>query len=98
MSIFGTLKKYAGSWTVKSSVELSKELGELAAHVESIEVVPSEYGMSCKFNFDEGYSQYIPVSTECKLLEIGECPAIENLKVLTLGRPGDADIYRIDVK
>lgn len=98
MSIFGTLKKYAGSWTVKSSVELSKELGELASEVESIEVVPSEYGMSCKFNFKEGYSQYIPVSTECNSLEIGEHPDIKDLKVLTLGRPGDADIYRIDVK
>ena len=98
MSIFGTLKKYAGSWTVKASTELSKELGELAEHVESIDVVPSEYGMSCKFNFDEGYSQYIPISTECGSLEIDEHTDIKDLKVLTMGRPGDADIYRIDVK
>lgn len=98
MSIFGELKKYPGNWVVKKSVSLSAELGELAAHVESLEVVPSEYGISLMFTFDEGYTQYIPISSECTALEIGMHPKVEDLKVLTLGRVGDIDIYRIDVK
>ena len=95
MGLFTGRQVYAQKWTVKSVDAISEDD---AAMFISTRVVPSEYGMSCKFNFKEGYSQYIPVSTECNSLEIGECPNIKDLKVLTLSRPGDTDIYRIDVK
>jgi hypothetical protein len=51
-----------------------------------------------KFTFKGGYYQYIPVSTECETLEIGEQPNVENLVILTLHREGDDDIFRINTK
>lgn len=97
MSIFDSIKKYPGSWVVTKSTPLATELGELADEVVSMEVIPSEYGISVEFKFKGGYTQYIPVSTQCDL-EIGDSPKVEDLVVLTLDRIGDETIYRIDKK
>lgn len=95
MSIFSTLKRYEGEWKVTKRTDLSVELGDQASSV-SLTVVPSEYGMSVEFSFDEGYKQYIPVSTEANL-EIGDTPKVGDLDVITLQR-GSETIYRIDNK
>ena len=98
MSIFTSLKKYPGSWVVTKKTPLAEELGELVNDLASMVVIPSEYGLSMEFKFTKGgYTQYIPLSTECAL-EIGESPKIEDLVVLTLDRIGDETIYRIDNK
>lgn len=96
--IFDTLKVYQGKWNVAKTTTIKEELGEKYELLDSLEVVPSEYGISVKFTFKGGYYQYIPVSTECKTLEIGEQPNAENLVILTLHREGDDDIFRINTK
>lgn len=96
--IFDTLKVYPGKWNVAKTTTIKEELGEKYELLDSLEVVPSEYGISVKFTFKGGYSQYIPVSTECETLEIGEQPRAEDLVILTLHREGDDDIFRINTK
>lgn len=96
MSIFDSLKKYPGSWNVVETKTLKDELGSNIDNLLSMEVVPSDFGISVKFSFKGGYYNYIPVSTENDTLEIGETPELEELVVLTLSREGDDNIYRID--
>lgn len=96
--IFDILKVYQGRWEVAKTTSVKEELGEKFTLLESLEIVPSEYGISVKFTFKGGYYQYIPVSTECETLEIGEQPNVENLVILTLHREGDDDIFRINTK
>jgi hypothetical protein len=95
MGVFDSLKKYAGNWNVIARMSVESELGDNLNDLVSTEVVPSEYGISVKFNFKKGYSQFIPVSKEDDKLEIGDTPSIDGLEILRLHRDGDEDIYKI---
>jgi hypothetical protein len=95
MSIFGSLRKYATGWEVKSTSSFSQaDINE----VSRTEVVPSEYGLSVCFFFKAGGQSYMPVSRDsADKVEIGQSVDLTKCKVLTLGQPGSADIMRIDV-
>lgn len=95
MGVFDSLKKYAGNWNVIARMSVESELGDKLNDLVSTEVVPSEYGISVKFNFKKGYSQFIPVSKEDDVLEIGSTPAISDMEIIRLHRDGDEDIYKI---
>jgi hypothetical protein len=94
MGLFTNKQVYATKWTVKESYEISAE--DQALFIDA-EVVPSEYGMSVKFNMVGGGCCYIPCDTE-SVMRIGDKYAPHELEVVILQRLGDADIERIRPK
>ena len=87
----GIMKVYPGSWVAKSSREFTEEEKQA---VSSAIVVPSQFGRSVCFFLKSGMRGYIPVSTLSKLAE-GETVDLNKVKLVTLGREGDADILRV---
>lgn len=91
MNIFGSLRVYAGKWMQKASRAFSDE--EIAA-VESAHVVDSQYGSSVCFLMKGGGQTFIPLSNTSSLA-VGDSVDLHKAQLLTLGREGDADIYRV---
>lgn len=92
MNIFQSLRVYAGKWAVKATRTFSQE--EIDA-VDKATVVDSQYGMSVCFFMCGGGQTYIPLSNTSSL-NVGDTVNLANAKLLTLGREGEADIYRIE--
>ena len=92
MNIFSSLRVYAGKWNVKATRSFSAD--EIAA-VDHATVVDSQYGNSVCFFMKSGGQTFIPLSTNSNLA-LGDSVDLSTAKVLTLGRDGDADIYRIE--
>lgn len=88
----GLMKIYPGKWVAKSSREFT---AEEKAEVSSAIVVASEYGKSVCFFLKSGMRGYIPVSTLSTLQE-GQTVNLDDVKLVTLGREGDADILRVE--
>lgn len=91
MNIFDSLTMYAGKWSVKNS---RKFTAEEKAMVADAKVVSSQYGLSVCFFMKNGSQGYIPLSNDSNLT-IGDSVDMEKADLLTLGRPGDADIQRV---
>ena len=92
MNIFSSLRVYAGKWAVKASRSFSQD--EIDA-VDHAEIVDSQYGMSVCFFMKSGGQTFIPLSNN-STLSIGDAVDLSKAKLLTLERPGDSDIYRVD--
>lgn len=92
MNVFSALRIYAGKWGVKSSRSFTAE--EIAA-VSSASVVDSQYGMSVCFMMKSGGQTFIPLSNTSSK-SIGDTVDLTTAKLLTLGREGEADIYRVE--
>lgn len=92
MSIFESLRLYAGKWSVKSSRNFTEE--EISA-VQSATVVASEYGNSVCFMMAAGGMSFIPLSN-ASTKGIGETVDLKSAKLLTLEKQGEADIYRVE--
>lgn len=92
MSIFETLRIYAGKWSVKASRNFTAE--EIAA-VDSAKVVASEYGNSVCFTLVSGGMSFIPLSQN-STKGIGEVVDLHQAKLLTLEKQGEADIVRVE--
>ena len=92
MNIFSSLRVYAGNWEVKSSRSFSQD--EINA-VDHAVVVDSQFGNSVCFHMRAGGQTFIPLSTNSKL-GLGDTVDLSQAKLLTLGRSGDADIYRVE--
>lgn len=92
MSIFDSLRIYAGKWNVANSRSFTNE--EMAA-VESATVVASEYGNSVCFVMKAGGMSFIPLSNN-STKGVGESVDLKEAKVLTLTKQGEADITRIE--
>lgn len=92
MNIFSSLRVYAGKWAVKASRAFSEE--EINA-VDHASVVDSQYGNSVCFVMKSGGQTFIPLSTNSSL-SLGDDVDLSKAKLLTLGREGDADIYRVE--
>lgn len=93
MNIFNSIQMYAGKWSVIGSREFTQEEKNL---VSKAEVVPSQYGLSVCFFMVNGQMGFIPLSNTSTLKE-GETVDLDKAKILTLARPGDANIERIDI-
>lgn len=93
MNIFSSLRVYAGKWAVKASRAFSED--EINA-VEKAEVVDSQYGNSVCFHMVGGGQTFIPLSTN-STLGLGDSVDLSKAKLLTLERPGDTDIYRVEI-
>ena len=92
MNIFSSLRVYAGKWNLKSSRAFSPE--EIAA-VASATVVPSQYGNSVCFMMVGGGQTFIPLSQNSSK-SVGDSIDLNQAKLLTLEKQGEADILRVE--
>ena len=92
MNIFNSLRVYAGKWAVKATRVFSQE--EIDA-VDTASVVDSQYGMSVCFFMKGGGQTFIPLSNTSSL-NVGDTVDLAKAKLLTLGREGEADIFRVE--
>ena len=90
-NIFSSLRVYAGKWNLKASRAFSPE--EVAA-VASAVVVASQYGNSVCFTMVGGGQTFIPLSQN-SAKAVGDSIDLASAKLLTLGKPGEADIFRV---
>lgn len=95
MGILDALRLYRGKWSVKS---VDKFDANEAANVQSAKVVPSEFGQSVCMTLKSGGSKYMPLSNTSRAVANDEQINVADCNVVTLGREGDEDIYRIEVK
>ena len=93
MSIFDSLRVYAGKWEVKSSREFTEE--EIKAVVQAV-VVPSQYGNSVQFTMIGGGLTFIPLDQN-STLGIGEIVDLTKARLVTLCKSGENDIYRVSI-
>lgn len=93
MNIFGTLKTYAGKWSIKSSRKFENE--EINS-VSKAEVVPSSYGNSVCFFMKSGGNKYIALSNDATV-SVGDLVDLSKAQLLTLEKNGEADILRIKI-
>ena len=93
MNIFGTLKTYAGKWSLKSSRKFEEE--EINA-VSKAEVVPSAYGNSICFFMKSGGNKYIALSNDATVC-VGDLVDLSKAQLLTLEKEGEADILRVKI-
>lgn len=92
MSIFESLRIYAGKWSVKNTRNFTAE--EIGA-VDHAEVVASQYGNSVCFHMKAGGQTFIPLSNN-STKGVGESVQLADCKVVTLEKQGEADITRIE--
>lgn len=92
MNIFNDLRVYADKWAVKAKRAFSQE--EINA-VNNAQVVDSQYGMSVCFFMASGGQTFIPLSNT-SFLAVGDAVDLSKASLLTLGRAGEADIYRVE--
>lgn len=93
MIIFNSLRVYAGKWEVKSIRDFNEE--EIKAVVEAF-VVPSQYGNSVRFSMAGGGWTFIPLDQN-STLGPGEVVDLTKAKLVTLGKSGENDIYRVSI-
>ena len=91
-NIFSSLRVYAGKWNLKSSRAFSPE--EVAA-VASAVVVASQYGNSVCFTMVGGGQTFIPLSQN-SAKAVGDSIDLASAKLLTLEKPGEFDIFRVE--
>lgn len=80
---------YGAPFTVKG-----EERVEDFDHIESNEVVESQFGLSLCMTMQGGGKKYIPLSRDSNL-GIGDSMDLSKAKVIVLSQPGGKDILRI---
>ena len=93
MSIFESLRLYAGKWSVKDSRAFTAD--EIGA-VDHAVVVASQYGNSVCFFMKSGGQTFIPLSN-ASTKGVGEAVELKDAKLLTLTKQGEADITRVEI-
>lgn len=91
MNIFSSLRVYAGKWVLKASRAFSQEEQDA---VSSATVVASQYGNSVCFMMKSGGQTFIPLD-QSSSLGIGESVDLSKAKLITLGKQGENDIFRV---
>ena len=91
MNIFNSLRIYAGKWKVTETRDFTYE--EKAAISQAV-VVPSQFGNSVQFTMTAGGMTFIPLDQNSQL-GTGELIDLSKAKLVTLGKSGEADIYRV---
>lgn len=92
LNVFNKLQEYAGKWEVVGRRNFTEEEKNC---VEKAKVVPSQYGNSVCFFMKNGRQTFIPLSTESRL-GVGDMVDIDKAELLTLSRPGEDDIIRVE--
>lgn len=86
-------KSYAGNWQIKS-VEPMPQIDKDAC--QSAHVVESQYGLSVCFMMKAGNRFFKSLDTACDA-KPGDAVNLDNVKVVILSRPGDADIMKVRI-
>jgi len=95
MGLLDGLRIYRGKWNVKSIDDFTQS--DIAS-VSSATVVASEFGNSVCLMLHAGGMKFLPVSTDSrKGVKVGDSVDLSKCQRITLGREGDADIYRIRI-
>ncbi len=93
MSIFSSLRLYAGKWSEKSRRAFTQEeINE----VDHATVVESNFGSSVCFFMKSGGNHYIPLDQN-STLGIGENVDLSKASLVTLCKQGEADIMRVSI-
>ena len=87
------MRVYAGKWEVKESRAFTPE--EISAVIQAV-VVPSQYGNSVQFTMAGGGLTYIPLDQN-STLGSGELVDLTKAKLVTLGKSGENDIFRVSI-
>ena len=90
-NIFNNLRIYAGKWEVKETRDFTDE--EKVAISQAV-VVPSQFGSSVQFTMTAGGMTFLPLDQNSQL-GTGELIDLSKAKLVTLGKSGEADIYRV---
>lgn len=91
-NIFDSLRNYPGKWSISESRNFTEvEIGQIDKAV----VVPSQYGNSVQFSMVGGGMTFIPLSNTSSK-KVGDSIDMKDAKLLTLSKPGEADIYRVE--
>lgn len=93
MNIFSNLRVYAGKWSVK---EVRSFTADEISQVSQAVVVPSQYGNSVQFTMIGGGLTYIPLDQNSNCV-VGEVLDLNEAKLTTLEKSGEADIYRVTI-
>ena len=93
MNIFNNLRVYAGKWSVKETRDFT---ADEVSQVSQAVVVPSQYGNSVQFTMVTGGLTFIPLDQNSNCA-IGEVIDLTKAKLTTLGKNGEADIYRVTI-
>lgn len=93
MNIFSSLRVYAGKWMLKASRAFTQEEQDA---VSSATVVPSQYGNSVCFMMKSGGQTFIPLDQSSNL-GVGESVDLSKAELITLGKDGEADIFRVKI-
>lgn len=91
MNVFSKLLVYAGKWNQKSSREFTPEEVGLISRAT---VVESQFGNSVCFFMQAGGQTFIPLSNDSTLV-VGDNVDLSKAQLLTLGKEGEADIFRV---
>ena len=91
MNIFSALRVYAGKWSEKAKRAFTSD--EISA-VDRATVVDSQYGQSVCFMMVGGGMTYIPLDQNSSKAT-GDDVDLTKAELVTLGRQGEADIYRV---
>lgn len=94
MGALSNLTVYGRKWNLVSSESLTSE--EKAA-VRRAFVTKSDFGLSVCLMMPSG-TAYIPLSNNCEVqVQAGDNVNVENLRIETLEREGDSNIYRANI-
>lgn len=91
-NVFSSLTSY-GSWNVESSRNFNEN--EISA-VKSATVVESQFGKSVSFLMVTGDRRFIPLGRNSEGLSVGTQIDMKTAKLLTLSKPGSANIIRVE--
>lgn len=91
MNIFSALRVYAGKWSEKARRAFTSD--EINA-VSKASVVDSQYGLSVCFMMKAGGMTFIPLDQNSNKA-VGDEVDLSKAELLTLGKEGEADIYRV---
>lgn len=94
MGFFDSKMLYAGKYSEKC---VNQFTAEDKAQIKSVEVVPSEFGLSACFTLINGYKAYTPMSNTANV-KAGDKLDIDQLEIQVLERMGSKDIERIKIK
>ena len=97
MGILKGLQIYKGKYTLTGTVKFDAEDLALISSATVVESTKFDGKLALALKDSVGNQRFLPVS-EQSALEVGDTPNPEDIIILILSRPGDNDIYRVDVE
>ena len=92
MGFLKTLKQYKAKWQETKREPFDKEDRE---SIEEAYVVQGDYGLNVCFIMKGGAYTYVPLSRDSKL-RVNDHVDVNTAVVITLSKPGENDIQRIE--